>query len=107
MRVLHLNQSLADDQREMAFWKEQSPGLELVFRDELEKVVETIKKAPEGYARASKKTKLLRFVEDRFNTAILFRYVKEDHLLMNARVYNCRMDPKRFIPWNHQTGQSS
>lgn len=98
MRVLHLNEALSDEQREVVFWKEQSPGLELEFLDELEKAIDTIKKAPEGYARASKKTKLRRFVEDRFNTAILFRYVKEDDLLMIARVYNCRMDPKRFIP---------
>jgi hypothetical protein len=98
MRVLHLNQALADEQREMAFWKEQSPGLELEFLNELEKAIDMIKKAPEGYARASKNTKLRRFVEDRFNTAILFRYVKKDDLLIIARVYNCRMDPKRFIP---------
>jgi len=73
MRVLHLNQALADEQREMAFWKGQNPGLEIEFLDELENAIETIKKAPEGYARASKNTKLRRFIEDRFNTAILFR----------------------------------
>lgn len=98
MRVLHLNQALADERREVAFWKGQSPELEKEFLDELETAIETIKKAPEGYFRASKRTKLRRYVEKRFQTAILYRYVKDEDLLMIARVYNCRMDPKRFLP---------
>ncbi len=97
MRVLHLKQAFADEQRKVAFWKGQSPELEKEFLDELETAIETIKKAPEGYSRASKRTKLRRYVEKRFQTAILYRYVKED-LLMIARVYNCRMNPKRFLP---------
>jgi len=98
MRVLHLSQALADERREADFWKGRSPELEEEFFVELEKAVETIKKAPGGYARASTRTQLRRFVEKRFQTAILYRYYKEEDLLMIARVYNCRMDPKRFLP---------
>src|SRR5688572_26913987 len=98
MRVLHLHQALADEQREVAFWKGQSPQLEGQFLNELECAIETIQKAPEGYAKASRRTTLRRFVEKRFQTVILYRYVKAEDLLIIARVYNCRMDPKRFLP---------
>ncbi len=74
MRVLHLNQALADEQREIEFWRGQSPELEEEFLDELSKAIDTIAKAPEGYARASKQTRLRRFVEKRFQTAILYRF---------------------------------
>jgi len=89
---------LADERREADFWKERSPELEDEFFVELESAIETIKKAPEGYARATKRTKLRRFVENRFQTTILYRYHKREDLLMIARVYNCRMNPKRFLP---------
>jgi plasmid stabilization system protein ParE len=98
MRVLHLNQALDDERREIEFWKGRSPELEEEFLDELSKAIDTIAKSPEGYARASKRTQLRRFVEKRFQTAILYRFFKEEDLLMIARVYNCRMDPKRFLP---------
>lgn len=97
MRIFHLYQALADEKREAEFWKAQDPELEEAFVDELEGAIELIKKAPEGYARASKRTELRRFVERRFQTAILYRYIKDDDLLVIARVYNCRMDPKRFL----------
>jgi len=98
MRVLHLSQALADERREAEFWKEQSPELGAEFLDELEKAVDTIIKAPEGYVCVSQQSGLRRFIEKRFHTAILYRYRKEEELLVIARVYNCRMDPKRFLP---------
>ena len=98
MRVLHLNQALADERRELDFWKGRSPELGEEFLDELSNAIDTIAKAPEGYAHASKRTQLRRFVEKRFQTAILYRYSKDEDLLIIARVYNCRMDPKRFLP---------
>ena len=56
------------------------------FLDEFAKAIETISKEPEGYAVASKRRGLRRFVEREFRTAILYRYSKKEDLLMVVRV---------------------
>lgn len=97
MRIQHLDEAVADGRREAAFWKSQEGGLQNEFADELEKAIETIMKTSKGYVLVSKTRKLRRFYEKRFHTHILFRYVESEDLLQIARIYNARMNPKRFL----------
>ncbi len=80
MTILHLEQALADQNREADFWESRSLGLGLEFVDELEGAFDDIAKAPEGYVVVSRKGNLRRFVERRFQTAILYRYSKAEGL---------------------------
>jgi len=98
MRVQHLEEAVADGQREAAFWHDQQPGLEKEFADELEAAIQTISRSPFAYVRVSKVRELRRFYEKRFHTHILYEYLPDDDLLRIVRIYNARMNPVRFLP---------
>ena len=98
MKVVHLRSALADEEREITFWNERAAGLGLEFFAAFEEAIEEIKNAPEGYFMVSREKQLRRFFETRFKTTILYQYLKEENRLRIVRVYNARMDPKRFQP---------
>ena len=92
MEVIYLRRAIADERREVAFWEKQSPELKAEFYAEMKKAIATIRKAPEGYAMVQKPKGLRRF-----QTAILYRYGKNDDALVIARIQNCRMNPKLLL----------
>lgn len=96
MEVRYLDEAVADAKREVEFWREQEPGLELEFTKELEAGVQTICLAPNGYVKVSKVRGLRRFYEKRFHTHILYEYRPDEALLLIVRIYNARMNPVRF-----------
>jgi len=98
MQIRHLDEAVADAQREVGFWREQEPGLEDEFAKELDAAIRTIGLSPNGYVKVSKKRELRRFYEKRFHTHILYEYLAEEEVLQIVRVYNARMNPVRFIP---------
>ena len=99
MRIRHLKQAVADEQREARFWYEQEPALKAEFAKELAAAIEIISRSPNAYLQVSKWHKnLRRFYEKRFHTHILYEYLPEKDLLQIVRVYNARMNPIRFIP---------
>ena len=97
MDVFHLKRALADQLREADFWYDQSPELRQEFINELDDAIEDIKKAPNGYVIVSREWNLRRYYEKRFHTAILFQYLENKDLLRIVRVYNCRMNPRKFL----------
>jgi len=98
MQIRYLDEAIADAQREVKFWRDQEPGLEEEFANELKAAVQTISLAPNGYVKVSKSRELRRFYEKRFHTNILYEYLAEEELLQIVRVYNARMNTIRFIP---------
>jgi len=98
MQIRHLDEAVADAQREVEFWREQEPGLEDEFAKELDAAIRTICLSPNGYVKVSKKRELRHFYERRFHTHILYEYLAEEEVLQIVRVYNARMNPVRFIP---------
>ncbi|MDQ8209748.1 type II toxin-antitoxin system RelE/ParE family toxin [Coraliomargarita sp. SDUM461003] len=98
MQIRHLNEAVADAQREVKFWREQEPGLENEFARKLDAAIQTISLSPNGYVKVSQKRELRRFYEKRFHTHILYEYLADEDLLQIVRVYNARMNPIWFIP---------
>lgn len=98
MEVYFLKRALSDQLRETEFWREQDPELPAEFLRELEKAVQIITLAPNGFAWASEPHGLRRYYEKRFHTHILYKYVAEKDRLRIVRIYNARMNPARFVP---------
>lgn len=98
MQIRYLDEAVADAQREVRFWRDQEPGLEDEFANELKAAVQTISLAPNGYVKVSKSRELRRFYEKRFHTHLLYEHLPEEDLLQVVRIYNARMNPIRFIP---------
>jgi hypothetical protein len=69
--VYFLKRAIADQLRETESWREQDPELPSEFLKELEKAVQSITLAPNGFAWASEPHGLRRYYEKRFHTHIL------------------------------------
>jgi plasmid stabilization system protein ParE len=98
MEIRHLKQAVADAQREALFWQDKESELRDEFAKELAASIEIISRSPNAFLLVSQKRKLRRFYEKRFHTQILYEYLPEKDLLQIVRVYNARMNPKRFLP---------
>ena len=97
MQVIYNKRAIDDQLREIHFWMDQSPELGQELLNELEQAVETIKASPNGFYMASAERNIRRFVESRFHTTILYRYIENRDELRILRFYNAKMNPKKFI----------
>ena len=97
MQVIYNKQALDDQLREIHFWMDQSPELGQKLLDELEQAIETIKASPNGFYMASSERNIRRFVEGRFHTTILYRFIEDRDELRILRFYNSKMNPIKFL----------
>ena len=97
MRIVVSSLALRDQIREAHFWKKQDTPLAQEFFDEFDVSIKAIQNAPETHGYINREWNIRRFLELRFHTWIVYRYVKERDEIQILRVYNARMNPSDFL----------
>ena len=83
--------------RQAKFWEKQAAHLAPEFLDSFQDAVDTVALAPEGYRLLNRDRNIRKFVEQRFHTVIVYRFIKSEEKIRILRIYDGRMNPQEFL----------
>lgn len=83
--------------RQTKFWEKQAPHLALEFLNGFQGAIDTIALAPEGYRLLDRDRNIRKYVEQRFHTVIVYRFIESEERIRVLRIYDGRMNPQEFL----------